>query len=406
MSKHRPGASARRQPAKATLHPAELRRANLDRVLAAALDRPGPFTRAELIKATGLSAPTIGSLTSELIRRDLLHDLGTAPSRGGRRPSLMEFNARYGFAVSIDIGPTRTRLAIADLRQERLAHDVVATPASLPPCDLLHQIVRDVESLMERNGVPRDRVLAVAVGVPGVVDEQTGVVSLAPNLEGWQDVPVGSLLARAFQAPVFVENDVNLAILGEHWRGVAQGHDTCAFIFVGTGIGAAVLIDGRLHRGHHYMAGEIAVMCMGPQYLDHQFGNHGCLESLAGLQALASRFPEAAQGDPATWVSTVVESAHRGDPAARAAVLETAQLIGIAAGNVGTVVDPSIIVLGGALFAQAPPLVDAVSAVIDRITRPHVTVALSSLGKEAPLWGGLLVAHTAARDRVRQELGK
>ncbi len=406
MSKHRPGASARRQPAKATLHPAELRRANLDRVLAAALDRPGPFTRAELIKATGLSAPTIGSLTGELIRRDLLHDLGTAPSRGGRRPSLMEFNARYGFAVSIDIGPTRTRLAIADLRQERLAHDVVATPASQPPCDLLQQIVRDVESLMARNGVPGDRVLAVAVGVPGVVDEQTGVVSLAPNLEGWQDVPVGRLLARAFQAPVFVENDVNLAILGEHWRGVAQGHDTCAFIFVGTGIGAAVLIDGRLHRGHHYMAGEIAVMCMGPQYLDHQFGNHGCLESLAGLQALASRFPEAAQGDPATWVSTVVEAAHRGDPAARAAVLETAQLIGIAAANVGTVVDPSIIVLGGALFAQAPPLVDAVSAVIDRITRPHVTVALSSLGKEAPLWGGLLVAHTAARDRVRQELGK
>jgi glucokinase len=375
-------------------------------VLAAALGGDGPLTRAEVIKATGLSAPTVGSLTSELIRLDLLHDLGTGPSRGGRRPSLMEFNARYGFVVSIDIGPTRTRLAIMNLRQERLAHDVVCTPASLGPRELLQQIVRDVEELMRRIDVPRDRLLAVGAGVPGVVNEKTGVVSLAPNLEGWHDVPMGRLLARAFRAPVFVENDVNLAILGEHWRGVARGHDTCAFIFVGTGIGAAVLIDGRLHRGHHYMAGEIDVMCMGPQYLDHEFGEHGCLESLAGLQALAARFPEAAQGDPAAWVSTVVDAAQRGDPGARAAVLETAQLIGIAAGNVGTVVDPSIIVLGGALFAQAPPLVDAVSAVIARITRAPITVALSSLGKEAPLWGGLLVALTAAREHVRQELGK
>ncbi|HSL21955.1 MAG TPA: ROK family protein [Vicinamibacterales bacterium] len=404
MTRHRPGAFAGRHPEKATLHPAELRRANLDRVLAAALDRAGPVTRAELIDATGLSAPTIGSLTSELIRLELLHDLGTGPSRGGRRPSVMEFNARYGFVLSIDIGPTRTRLAIADLRQERLAHHIINTPVANGPCDQLQEVVREVHELMHRSGVPRDRLLAVAVGVPGIADVKTGKVTLAPNLDGWRNIPVGEVLARALRAPVVVENDVNLAILGEHWCGVARGHDNCAFIFVGTGIGAAMLIDGQLHRGQHFMAGEIAVMCMGPQYIDRDFGTHGCLEALAGLQALAARFPETANGDPATWISKVVDAAQQGDQAARAAVLETAQLIGIAAGNVAAVVDPSVIVLGGALFAQAPPLVEAVGAVIMRIARAPVTVALSALGKEAPLWGGLLVALTAARDRVRQEL--
>ena len=383
-----------------------MRGANLDRVLAAALDREEPFTRAELIAATGLSAPTVGSLASDLIRLDLLHDLGTGPSRGGRRPSLMQFNARYGFAACIDIGPTRTRLALADLRYQQLAHRIVNTPTFVPPRDVLQEIVREVKTLMTESGVPHDRLLAVAAGAPGVVNEDNGVVVIAPNLAGWHDVPMREILQQGFCAPVLVENDVNLAILGEHWRGAAQGHDTCAFIFVGTGIGAAVLIDGQLHRGYHFMAGEIGFMCMGPQFVDVDFGEHGCLETVAGLYALAARVPQAVEEDPATWVSKVVESADHGDERARTALLETARFIGIAAANVASVVDPSLIVLGGALFAQSPRLVEAVSSVAQSLSRVPVRMVLSTLDKEAPLWGGLLIALTAARERVRKELRK
>ena len=110
-----------------------LRRQNLERLLAIVMDQPGTFTRAELIEATGLSAPTVGSLVCHLIRSGIVRDLGAGPSRGGRRPSFMEFNARHGYIAGIDLGPTRTRLAVADLRGELLAHDVVATPAKLPP---------------------------------------------------------------------------------------------------------------------------------------------------------------------------------------------------------------------------------------------------------------------------------
>ena len=385
-------------------HPGDLRGSNLDRVLSAALAHSGSFTRSELIAATGLSAPTVGSLSGNLIRRGLLHDLGTGPSSGGRRPALMEFNARYGFAAAIDIGPTRTRLALADLRNQRLAHRVINTPTSVPPRELLEQAAREVFALMTETGVPFNRLLAVAAGAPGVVNEGTGDVVVAPNLPGWHDVPMREVLADVFGVPVLVENDVNLAILGEHWCGAARGHDTSAFIFVGTGIGAAVLIDGQLHRGHHFMAGEIGFMCMGPQYVDINFGEHGCLESVAGLQALAARVPREAEKDPAAWISTVAEAAEHGDTEARAAVAETARFIGIAAANVAAVVDPSIIVLGGALFAQAPRLVEAVSAVVQSISRAPVNVVLSALGKEAPLWGGLLVALNEASERVRKEL--
>jgi predicted NBD/HSP70 family sugar kinase len=367
------------------------------------MSHPGPFTRGEIIEATGLSAPTIGSLVGYLVRTGVVRDLGAGPSRGGRRPASMEFNARHGFVGAIDIGPTRTRLAVGDLKGERLAHDVVPTPSGLAPRDLLAHLAASLQSLLREAEAPAERLLAVVAGAPGAVDRDRGMVSLAPNL-GWTQVPMRDVLQEALQTTVVVENDVNLAVLGEHWQGAARGHDTCAFILVGTGIGAGILIDGALHRGHLFMAGEIGMMCMGPQYLDVDFGSRGCLETLAGLKALSGRWPDADGRDPAEWLAEMLDAAQAGDPRAVAAADEVARLVGIAAANVGTVVDPSLIVLGGALFAQAEPLVQKVLAVVRRIVPTPIEVVLSALGKEAPLWGALLMATTEARGRLRQRV--
>jgi predicted NBD/HSP70 family sugar kinase len=379
-----------------------LRRQNLDRVLSVVIGQPGPFTRAELIEATGLSAPTVGGLVSQLIQTGLVRDLGVGPSRGGRRPASMEFNARHGCIAGIDLGPTRTRLAIADLRGDTLAHRIVPTPSGSPQA-VLSRLGRAVRGLMRQAGVAADRLLAVGAGAPGWVDYERGIVVFAPNLGGWSKVPMAEVLEQSLGAVVTVENDVNLAVLGEHWRGAARGHDNCAFIFVGTGIGAGILIGGQLHRGRHFMAGEIAVMCMGPQFVDQDFGQRGCLETLAGLQALAGRWG-AARGDPARWMTELFAAAEGGDARARRAIEETATLIGIAAANVGAVVDPSIIILGGALFAKADPLVEEVRKVVKRIARAPLEIVVSVLGKEAPLAGSLLVAATEAKRQVRLRL--
>ena len=387
-------------------HARHLRGLNLERVLNVAMDRPGSFTRAELIEATGLSAPTVGSLASDLIRSGVVRDVGAGPSSGGRRPSFMELNARHRYVAGIDVGPTRTRLAVADLRGDRVADRIVPTPAGRGPSALLTRIAADLRALMRDADAPMARLLVVAAGAPGAVNTDTGVVSFAPNLKGWSDVPMRDILERALDAPVLVENDVNLAMLGEHWQGAARGHQTCAFVFVGTGIGAAVLVDGELHRGHHFMAGEIAVMCMGREYVEVDYGTRGCLETLAGLQALAARWAQGAHGDPAEWMASLFEAARTGDKAAQHAVTETATLIGIAVANVAAVLDPSLVVLGGALMAQGGPLVAEVSTVVERISRAPVELAVSALGKDAPLCGCLLVAAKEARRRVPLLLGE
>jgi glucokinase len=384
-------------------HAGQLRRLNLERALAVVIDQPGPFTRAELIQATGLSAPTVGSLANHLIRSGIVSHLGAGPSRGGRRPAFMEFNARHGFVAGIDLGPTRTRLAVADLRGERLAHQVVSTPSGLGPAALLSRIAVALRSLMEEADAPADRLLGVGAGAPGVVDRDRGVVSLAPNLKGWTDVPMAAILTKALGVPVFLENDVNLAVLGERWRGAARGHETCAFISVGTGIGAGILVGGELHRGHHSLAGEIGFMCMGPQFVNRDFGTRGCLETLAGLKALEGRWSGPGH-DSEQWLAELFDAAQAGDRRARKAVEETATLIGIAAANMSLALDPSLLVLGGALFTQGQPIVEEVRRTVERIVPASTQIVVSALGKEAPLWGALLVATTEARENVRRRI--
>src|SRR5688572_23838305 len=189
--------------------------------------RTEPFTRAELTETTALSAPTVGSLTVELIRYGLIRHLGTGPSRGGRRPSFMEFNARYGIVAGIVVDPTRTLIALADLRGDRLASRSWPTPITLAPAPLLSKIAGWVRSLMSEAGIAPEKLLAAAAAAPGAVDHARGMVlALAPNLKGWEQVPMAEMLKDALGVPVIIENDVNLAIMGERWRGAARGHNT------------------------------------------------------------------------------------------------------------------------------------------------------------------------------------
>jgi predicted NBD/HSP70 family sugar kinase len=380
----------------------QLRRLNLERLLSLAMDQPGAFTRAELIRQTSLSAPTVGSLTGTLIHRGLLLDLGTGPSRGGRRPGLMEFNARYGVVLGIVLGVQETQMAIADLRGELLVERSQQTPTRLGPTQLLAWIAEEARALLRRVEGPRARLVAVAAGAPGAVDAREGrVVALAPNLRGWSGVSMGSTLRKHLGAPVLLDNDVNLAILGERWRGAARGHDTCAFIAVGPGIGAGIVVEGVLHRGHHFLAGEIALMCMGPEYVDRDFGQRGCLETLANLTALESHWREAGHdgGGP-----SVFTAARQGDEAARRVIGDTATLLGIAATNLSLVLDPSLLVFGGPMLPDGEMLVDEVAQIVRRIIPSPPKIVASELGEQAPLWGAILVAASEARRRLRAEL--
>lgn len=381
-----------------------LRTRNLDEILRLVMQRRDAFTRAELVAATGLSAPTVGSLLSELTDRGLVRDLGPGPSSGGRRPSFMEFNARFGFVAGIDLGPATTRLAVADLWGERTALRVLPTADGLRPRELLERTAKALQALVREAHVPPGRLLAVGAAAPGAVDQLKDAVTLAPNLPGWSRVPMRRILQDALGTPIAVENDVNLAVLGERWKGAARGHDTCVFVNLDAGIGAGVVVNGALHRGQHSLAGEIGLMCMGPQYLERDFGDRGCLETLAGQSALAAHWPGAKGSDPDRWLPALFQAAERGRREPRQAVLGTARLVGIAAVNLSLVLDPSLIVLGGSLATHGPGLVREIRRIVEERLPTPAQVVVAALGEEAPLWGSLLVAHRQAREGLHLTL--
>src|SRR5712692_7792626 len=160
---------------------APIRGLNLERLLVLAMDAPGSFTRAELMEATGLTAPTVGSLAEHLIGAGLIIDLGTGPSRGGRRPSLMEFNARHGLVAGIALGSTQTQLAVADLRGSIIGRAVLTTEIDCAPAEFLSHIGAAVRTLVRRAEMPRARLLAVGIGVPGAVDPDRGATIAGPE---------------------------------------------------------------------------------------------------------------------------------------------------------------------------------------------------------------------------------
>jgi predicted NBD/HSP70 family sugar kinase len=299
-----------------------------------------------------------------------------------------------------------TRLAIADLAGQTLAGSEAKTPSDGGPERLLSWLGGQIRTLLATTaGAKGRRLLSVTAGLPGAVDRERGrVVGLMPGFRSFENLAVGAYLEKLVEAPVVVENDVKLAVLGEHWRGAAQGHDTCVFISLGVGIGAGILIGGELHRGQHSLAGEIAVMCMASEYLTRDFGTRGCLETLVGFDTIVRCWQPEAPGDQPDVARALLRAAQAGDAAAVRAIGDAATLIGIAAANLSLVIDPSLLVLSGPLVGAGGGVLERVRSVVSQVIPRPPKVVCSALGDGAMLAGSLLVAAQEARGRLRRGL--
>jgi glucokinase len=300
--------------------------------------------------------------------------------------------------AAIDVGGSHFSTVLAD-RQGRFVSRAASPIRGDEGAErILGMIADSVEGLLKERRSSLDELRAAGLAVPGLVDPETGTVSVASNLAGWTDVPVAEMLHRRLPVPVRVENDVNLAALGEMWRGAGRGCRHLLFVAPGTGIGAGVIIDGRLHRGAHHFAGEIGYSCPGPEHLEADYGLLGRLEALASGPGLLRRARERLGGRlPADATARdVFEMARAGDAEAIALCEETATLIGIAVGNAVTVLDPEMIVFGGGLSREGEALLSRVREVVYRIVPVRPEIVVSTLGEDAQLYGAVLMALEAA----------
>ena len=377
-----------------------LRELNRGRVVDALRDR-GRASRAEIARATGLSRSTVSSIVSDLIDSGLLTEqrdaLGVAHGEaGGRPPVLLSLDPSAGLAVGIDFGHTHLRVAVSDLSHEVLAETRRELDVDHSADQGLDAAAELVDQVLEEGKVDRNGVLGVGMGLPGPIDSSTRTVGSSSILPGWVGVDAAAEMGRRLRLPVHVENDANLGALAEYVWGSGRGHSDVIYIKLSSGVGAGLLLGGRLHEGAGGTAGEIGHTPAQQGTAICRCGSRGCLETVASARAIAEQLG-ASRGEP---VSTreLLRLTAEGDPAAVRLIAEAGREIGVALAGLCNLINPDCVIIGGDLSAAGDLITEPVFESIRRyaITNAaeQVTVVAGVLGERAELLGALaLVLH-------------
>jgi predicted NBD/HSP70 family sugar kinase len=358
-----------------------------------------PVSRPDLARRSGLSKPTVAQVLAGLEQAGLVQIAGHRTGLRGPAAVLYELRPEAGFVLGLDVGREYVRGAVCDLTGAVRAK-LSRRAASASARSRVEELAALADELMKASGIRRSSViLQTVVGSPGVVDPSRGALRMAANLPGWEHPRVLAELRRHFGDATAVENDVDLAALAERDHGHGRAAATFAFVSVGTGIGMGLVIDGKLHRGAHGAAGEIAFLPLrdgrqGATEVRHR----GALEASASSSAVVRAARARGIGGPLS-ARRVFAAAAEGDPRARAVVAKEAALVAKALASIVAVVDPELIVLGGGI-GGAPGFAANVATKLERIAPFVPEIRVSALGEDAVVNGCLAAGTELAWERV------
>jgi glucokinase len=388
--------------------PSHLRQANA-RGLLYLLRTNNPCSKADLVRLSGLSAPTVSSGIAHLETLGLVEFVGDGESSGGRPPVMLRFNASHGYVVAADIGGSRLRMMLADLNGEIVTHwSTVLLKGQKTPDAVCALIQEGICVMCESSGVARSRLMNITAGAPGVTDVDTGVVISAPNLKDWNNVPLRELLSRETHLPAIVENDTNLAAVGEYHRGAAKSVENFVFIAIGTGVGAGIFLRGQLHHGAQWCAGEIGYFGVsGQERKRMQLRHTGQLERRTGgagieaqWQALLELRNSSANAELMRLrADQIFDLARDGDPLAIEVLNYTAGLLADAVADISLLLNPELVVFGGGIGSH-PELCTTARKLVQRHEFAQPELRSSALGTRAQLFGAVSVSIAAATARL------
>jgi glucokinase-like ROK family protein len=369
------------------------------------LREKGTASRAEIARATGLSRSTVSSIVAELLKGGLVEEgaegTGVAHGeQGGRPPVLLSLKSSAGFALGVDFGHTHLRVALSDLSHEVLAETWEELDVDHSAEEGLAGATKLVTQVLEDADADRDRVLGVGMGLPGPINQAARTVGSTAILPGWVGVDAAEGLSRRLELPVQVENDANLGALAEFVWGSGQGHSELVYIKLSSGVGAGLLLGGRLYQGAGGTAGEIGHTVVQEGGAICRCGNRGCLETVASARAIAGMLSES-RGEEVS-IKQLLEFSANGDSAAARLIEEAGREIGIAVANLCNLINPDRVIVGGDLSRAGKlitePILESIRRFAIRSAADQVTVVPGVLGERAELLGALaLVLHGSDR---------
>jgi predicted NBD/HSP70 family sugar kinase len=355
-----------------------------------------PVSRATLAKLSHLSKPTVSSQVEALVRQGWVIELGRGESgsKGGKKPTLIRFNSDAGRLFAVEIDADHVCLAAADLEGKILARASFPIGSDHSAVNVLALARCGLEELMAgQPGSSDQRVISVAA--PGRVDVERGIVLQAGSIFNWQNVNIREEFEDAFGSPVFVDNDVKMAALGEVQFGAARGEQDVVLVKLETGLGAAVVSRGQLLPGTHWAAGEIAHMVLDLDSARQDWSSRGYLESMVG----ADRILEAARavGSSAATAGEFLTAARSANGPERKIFDRVALHLGVAIANMIITHDPSLVVLQGSLLAA---LEKELRAIVTQVVPWETRIEISAISEEAVLLGTIVAARKQAYQRI------
>lgn len=373
-------------------------RAVLDRLRA-----EGPATRPNIARDTGLSKPTVGQALLDLEQHGLVRTVGRTFAGPGRSAVVYEANPMAAHVLGIDIGRELVRIAVADLSGEVVAK-LDERNRSRSANALVRTVSTGAERAVQTAGLRRDDIVATVIGSPGVLNMHSRSFGHVPNLPGWERKGLLDDLEKALGPGLVVENDANLAALGEYQAGAARGIGTFVTLTIGTGIGMGIVVDGKLFRGANGAAGEVGYLPFGwpadgLPAAGYAKPKQGMLEAAAAARSIVE-IAEANGVQGARTAKDVFRLAHEGDERALHAVHEEAGRLAFVIAAVAAVIDPELVVLGGGVGTNTDLLKHPIEKILSRTTPLAPRIVRSELSEDAVLTGAITTALRTAQDVV------
>jgi glucokinase len=371
--------------------------------------RKGPISRTTIAESLDVSLPTVMRIVNSLIEEGFVRLHGSTEWSGGRRRPLLEFNADSYVVLGVDMGGTKMYGAISNLGGDVVDEVNIARHGTSGE-ESFSCLTTLIDTLLASPKLAGRRVRGIGVGAPGITLHKEGIVKWAYTL-GWENFPLRARLAERYSLPITVDNDVNLAALGELWFGAGQNAQNIVLVAIGTGIGAGIIIDGALYRGSHEASGEIGHMVPGPQFLGKDYQDFGALESVASGTGIAgrARYALQSQGNGAALDSLLAEdvfdAARQGQEWAWTIINESADYLAIAIANLAVSFDPELIVLGGGVSRSADMLVEPILRRITGVIPTLPRLVVSNLGLRGAVMGAITnVLHNTSNFYVVRKL--
>ncbi|WP_416980794.1 ROK family transcriptional regulator [Streptomyces sp. T028] len=384
-------------------------RAMNDRAALDLLLEHGPLSRTRIGKLTGLSKPTASQLLARLEASGLVLATGTSEGRPGPNAQLYEVNPAAAYAAGLDVTPERILAAVADITGRTVGSYELPTPGRRSSTPVVRQVTDALDGAVKAAGLARADVHRLVIGTPGAFDPGTGRLRYASHLPGWHSPTLLDELAAALPMPVEYENDVNLVAVAEQRLGAARGHDDFVLVWNEGGLGAALVLGGRLHRGWTGGAGEVGFLPVpGAPLVRHVTkANSGGYQELAGSQAIPRLARELGMtgvpdGPYAEAAAALLQRAAAEDTVLNRLLLQTyATRLATGLASLVSVLDPELVVLSGAsLTAGGEVLRALVQAELEELAASRPKLVLGDVTERPVLRGALESALAATRDEV------